>query len=147
MRRRAGCIPFSVPDQAAIGCVQANSDAMIGAAPPPPSPFHVGDLDGSAAKAGSRWNVKVTIGIHTSTHAARAGAVVTGTWSSGGTAKCTTGTNGRCLVSKSKLPGATTSVTFTVTSVAWSGGTYVSSANHDTEGDSNGTTILIIKPA
>ena len=89
----------------------------------------------------------MTIGVHTSTDAALAGAVVTGTWSSGGTARCTTGTNGRCLVSRTKLPSATASVTFVVTSVTWSGGTYVPSANHDPDGDSNGTTISIAKPA
>ncbi len=124
----------------------ATVSVTIGAAPPPPSPFHVGDLDASATKAGSRWNAKVTIGVDTSTHAALTGAVVTGTWSSGGTATCTTGSNGRCLVSRTKLPGTTGNVTFTVTSVVWSSGTYVPSDNHDPDADSNGTWISIAKP-
>ncbi len=76
----------------------------------------------------------------------RAGAIVTGTWSVGGTSTCTTGTNGRCQVSKAKLPGTTISVMFTVTSVAWSGGTYVSAENHDSDLDSTGTLISIAKP-
>ena len=129
------------------GTATATVNVTVGAAPPPASPFHVGDLDGSATKSGTRWTARVTIGVHTSTDAALAGAVVTGTWSSGGTARCTTGTNGRCLVSRTKLPSATASVTFIVTSVTWSGGTYVPSANHDPDGDSNGTTIAIAKPA
>lgn len=124
----------------------ATVSVIVGAAPPPPAPFHVGDLDASATKSGFRWNAKVTIGVHTSTHAALAGAVVTGTWSTGGTATCTTGANGRCNVSRTKLPAATTSLTFTVTSVAWSGGTYTPSLNHDADGDSNGSSILIAKP-
>ncbi len=129
------------------GTDTATVNVTVGAAPPPASPFHVGDLDGSATKSGTRWTARVTIGVHTSTDAALAGAVVTGTWSSGGTARCTTGTNGRCVVSRTKLPSATASVTFTVTSVTWSGGTYVPSANHDPDDDSNGTTIAIAKPA
>ena len=35
----------------------------------------------------------------------------------------------------------------TVTSVTWSGGTYVPLANHDPDNDSDGTTIAIAKPA
>ncbi len=118
----------------------------VGAASPPPSPFHVGDLDRSATKFGNRWTARVTIGVDSATHAALVGAVVTGSWSSGGTATCTTGTNGRCLVSKAKLPGTTTGVTFTVTSVVWSGGSYVPLENHDPDGDSNGTAISVAKP-
>ena len=129
------------------GTATATVNVTVGAAPPPASPFHVGDLDGSATKSGTRWTARVTIGVHTSTDAALAGAVVTGTWSSGGTARCTTGTNGRCLVSRTKLPNATASITFIVTSVTWSGGTYLPSANHDPDRDSNGTTIAIAKPA
>jgi hypothetical protein len=132
--------PSGATDAAAV-------NVTVGAAPPPPSPFHVGDLDASATKSGSRWNAKVTIGVHTSTHAALAGAVVAGTWSSGAAASCTTGSNGRCAVSRTKLASATTSVTFTVTSVAWSGGTYVPIANHDADGDSTGNSIAVAKPA
>jgi len=136
---------YTVGDGAG-GTATASVSVTVGAAPPPPSPFHVGDLDRSATKSGSRWTARVTIGVHTSNHGALAGALVSGGWSSGGTATCTTGTNGRCSLSRTKLPGTTTSVTFTVTSVAWSGGTYVPSANHDPDGESDGTTISIAKP-
>jgi len=129
----------------------ATVNITVGAAPPPPSAIHVGDLDRSATKSGTRWNAQVTIGVHTSTEAAVAGAVVTGSWTRGttslGTATCTTGSTGRCTVTKSKLPASTTSVTFTVTSVAKSGSTYDPVANHESDGDSTGTSITVAKPA
>jgi len=37
-------------------------------------------------------------------------------------------------------------MTFTVTSVVKSGGTYASSDNHDVDGGSNGTWISVAKP-
>jgi len=113
---------------------------------PPISPMHVGDLDRSATKARNQWVARVTITIHSVTHAAVPGAVVTGTWSTGGSGSCTTGTNGRCQVSSPKLPATTTSATFSVTGVAKSGWTYVPSVNHDPDGDSDGTAITITKP-
>jgi hypothetical protein len=39
-----------------------------------------------------------------------------------------------------------TSATFTVTNVAAGGLTYSASANHDPDGDSNGTSITMLKP-
>ena len=51
-----------------------------------------------------------------------------------------------CQVSKTGLSTKTTSVTFTVTGVARAPLTYKSSANHDPDGDSNGTIITVSKP-
>jgi subtilisin family serine protease len=120
----------------------------VGAAPPPVAPFHVGDLDRSTQKSRNSWLAKVTITVQTATNAPLSGAVVTGTWSSGGvvTVVCTTNSNGKCTVQSGKLPTSTTSVTFTVTLVAKTGATYDASANHDPDGDSNGTTIVVTKP-
>ena len=120
----------------------------VGAAPPPVNPFHVGDLDRQASKSRNTWTAKVTITVHTATHAALSGAVVTGTWSDGSvvTVKCTTASNGKCTVTSGKLASTVTSVTFTVTLVTKTGATYVASANHDPDNDSNGTTITVNRP-
>jgi hypothetical protein len=86
--------------------------------------------------------------MHTAAHASLSGVVVTGTWSNGGSASCTTGSNGTCSVQQTKLSRATVaSVTFTVISAVRSGSTYVPAANHDPDGDSsNGTAIVVLRP-
>jgi subtilisin family serine protease len=119
------------------------------APPPPANPIHVGDLDASTGGSGGKWTAKVNVRIEGSTHAAVAGALVTGTWSDGatGTVTCTTGSGGRCTVKKQGLSRATiASVRFTVTSVTIAGRTYVPSSNHDADGDSDGTTIVVLRP-
>jgi hypothetical protein len=74
------------------------------------------------------------------------GAVVTGSWSVGGTSSCTTSRSGVCTISKSGIALATTRVTYTVSSVALPGYGYDSSANHDPDGDSiSGSQITIAK--
>jgi hypothetical protein len=118
--------------------------------PPPPNPFHVGDLDRSAVVSGKTWTARATIRIDSASHAALSGAVVTGTWSNGatGTGTCTTATNGTCTIQKTKLSRATVaSVTFTITGVTRTGGTYTTAANHDPDGESNGGNwIVILRP-
>jgi hypothetical protein len=108
---------------------------------------HVGDLDGSSTAQGNTWTATVAITVHDAGHAPVANAVLTGSWSNGatGTASCTTDATGRCSVSKAGLAKRTSSVTFSVTNVAPSVGTYSSSANHDPESDSNGTAITVRK--
>jgi subtilisin family serine protease len=142
---------YSATDGSAASNVATVSITVTPAQPPPPpNPFHVGDLDRSATTSGKTWTARVTIRVESAMHAALSGAVVTGTWSDGssGTATCTTAANGTCSVQKTKLTRATVaSVRFTVTSVARTGGTYIPSANHDPDGDSNGTTIVILRPA
>ena len=120
--------------------------------PPPPNPFHVGDLDGSTSISGKTWTAKVAIRVENAANAALSGATVTGSWSNGasGTATCVTASNGTCSAQVSKLSRATVaSVTFTVTNVTRSGGTYTPSANHDPDGDSSpaGTRIVISRPS
>jgi hypothetical protein len=91
----------------------------------------------------------VTVYVHDNNENPVANATVSGGWTNGatGTVSCTTNSNGACQVSKTGLNTKTTSsVTFTVTSVTHSTLTYKSSANHDPDGDSNGTSIVISKP-
>jgi hypothetical protein len=121
-------------------------------APPPPPPLtslmHVGDLDRSASGNAKRWTAKVTIRMHLGTHANAGGVAVTGSWSGGATgiATCTTTSNGTCSVQSPQIAPTTPSVTFTVTGAAKTGLTYVATANHDPDGESNGTQIVIQRP-
>jgi len=115
--------------------------------PPPPEPMttHVGDLDGRAAGSG-RWTATVTITVHDGADAPLAGVVVTATWQGGASATCTTGAAGTCSVSR-RVAKSTPSVWLLVTGLSKAGFAYASSANHDPDGDSNGTTITVARPA
>jgi hypothetical protein len=110
--------------------------------------MHIGDLDGTSTKQGNKWNANVTITVHDANHNPVANATVTGNWSNGatGTASCTTGSNGQCSVNKSGIRGGKSSVTFTVNNVTRSNYTYASVSNHDPDGSSNGTRIVVRKP-
>jgi hypothetical protein len=85
--------------------------------------------------------------VHDASHAAVNGAKVSGNWSNGatGSSSCVTNSAGQCIVSKGNLSTKTASVTFTVSSITGTGLSYTSTANHDSEPDSNGTTI-VVKP-
>ena len=108
--------------------------------------MHVADLDALPTSQTSRWTAVVRIRVHTGAEETLSSAVVRGTWSTGATSKCKTGSAGGCQVSLSRLSKTLASVTFTVTSVTRSGRTYVPSANHDPDGDSDGTTIEVLRP-
>ncbi|HUP19042.1 MAG TPA: PKD domain-containing protein, partial [Gemmatimonadota bacterium] len=110
--------------------------------------MHVGDLDRASTSTGSTWTAHVTIRVHDSGHGAVSGAAVSGSWSNGttGTASCTTDSTGSCTVSKTGIAKRTSSVLFSVTGVSHSSLTYDSAANHDPDGDSNGTSITVFKP-
>jgi uncharacterized protein len=115
---------------------------------PEPVTLHVGDLDGSGSIVKKSWAASVTIMAHDGAHGVVAGASVTGAWSGAkvsGSGSCTTDANGRCTVSKNNIKLATTGVTFTVSSVTGSGCVYTAEANHDPDGDSDGTTITVLQ--
>jgi thermitase len=115
---------------------------------PPPVSVHIGDLDGTAGGNKSSWSATVTVAVHGSNHGATSGAVVTGTWSgaANGTGSCTTGAGGTCQLSVNSLRKRDASATFTVTGITASGATYASGQNHDVDGSSTGTTVVIAKP-
>jgi hypothetical protein len=118
------------------------------ATPPPGATVHVGDLDGTASQTGTRWNATVTITIHNTGEGPVSGATVGGAWSNGttGSASCVTNASGQCAVTKNDLRDSVPSVTFTVSTVTSAGSTYNAGANHDPDGSSNGTTILVLQP-
>ena len=106
--------------------------------------MHVGDLDGTRSATRKSWSAKVTIAVHDASHRPVAGAVVSGSWSPGGSASCTTGTKGTCTVSINGLALSESSVIFTAGGVAKTGWIYVPADNHDPDGgDSSGTVISI----
>lgn len=116
---------------------------------PQGSGIHVGDLDGLTSDDGKTWSAIVEVAVHDANHVLINGAIVTGEWSANGLSStvCTTGElggNGTCIF---LFPGLRKkSVSFTVTSVVMPGETYQSGNNHDPDGDSDGTTITVIRP-
>lgn len=110
--------------------------------------MHVGDLDGSKDLKGKsgRWEVFVTVTIHDENHNPVANALVTGKWSGAttGTASGTTGSDGTVTFSTGNMPGGT-GVTFTVSTVTHDTLAYDATANHDPDGDSDGTSITVSK--
>ena len=103
---------------------------------------HVGDLDGAVTPGQGTWTATVTATVHDTIEARLSNAVLTGYWSVGGTGSCTTDTFGQCTVARS-MPNSTPKVTFSVGSVTHSTKTYVPSQNHDPDGDSTGTSIVL----
>jgi serine protease len=107
---------------------------------------HVGDLDGAISGKKS-WNAKVTVYVHDGSHKLVAGAAVLGGWSGDatGTSSCVTDRKGKCVLTSPRLAPSSTSVTLTVTAIALANYAYEPAANHDPDGDSNGTTIIVTK--
>jgi hypothetical protein len=109
--------------------------------------MHVGDLDGTAARAvNRRWTATVTIGVQDGDDAMLGGVVVSASWQGGTSATCTTDANGACSVSR-QFQNSRTSASLTVNNLSKSGYAYQPLANHDPDGDSDGTTISVERPA
>ncbi len=121
----------------------------VNAAPPPPAnPLHCGDLDGTSANSGKNWKASVVVTVHNGNHALVQGATVSIQWGggAGGAASATTDADGRCTFVSGDLSKQSSTATFTITSVSRATLTYSAAANHDSDGDSNGTTITVNKP-
>lgn len=117
--------------------------------PPPPASYsHVGDLDRSTSSARNGWKATVTVTVHNEAHAPLANATVSGTWSGGSTAggSCVTNASGQCSIATGNIGNKKPSATLTVTTVSHASYAYQGSANHDPDGDSNGTSIVVLKP-
>lgn len=125
----------------------ATVNVVVGA-PPPTQVVHVADLDVSTALGkGRKWDVSVTVTVHNSDHSTVANATVSGIFagSISGSDSCTTDGSGRCTISRAGLV-SNDDATFSVTSISAIASSYAASGNHDPEGDSNGTTIVVIHP-
>jgi hypothetical protein len=108
----------------------------------------VSDLEGHAEPFGKNWRATVTITVHDVNHNPLANARVEGVWGGGftGNDSCVTNSSGSCSITTRKAGSNSTTVTFTITNVSYASQPYLSSTNHDADGDSNGTTITILKP-
>lgn len=119
-----------------------------GVAPPPPSGpgAHVGDLDdASMTQGGSSWVASVIVTVHDENESLVSGVSVTGTAvHNGGSAgtSCTTDGTGKCTMSLT-LHKKNGTVTFSVEDI---GSAYQPQANHDPDGDSDGSVIIVTKP-
>ena len=114
--------------------------------------MHVGDLDDAGSvNNGSTWTARVRATVLDGDQRPVPGATVRGTFAyATGTvsASCVTIADGTCILSGSAIPKKSSSTTFTVTDVTVSDNTlaYTASDNDDPEGDSNGTSITVLKP-
>jgi hypothetical protein len=120
----------------------------VSAAPTQPTAMHCGDLDGSAANQGNQWRATVVVTIHDDSHNPVSNATVSIQWGGGvsGTASATTGSDGQCTFSIGNIPKKSSTATLTITDVYHATLAYSATANHDPDGDSNGTSITIAKP-
>jgi hypothetical protein len=110
--------------------------------------MHIGDLDGSSSPGNhNRWVANVTITVHDQLGPVSV-ATVGGEWSDGasGSDSCETDDLGQCTVTKNNIKGNQSTVTFTVTDVTEISHVYQPGANHDPDGDSDGTRITVLQP-
>ena len=111
--------------------------------------MHIGDLDGSSAPGAlNRWDATIVMTVHDNDDKPVSGVTVSGAWSAGasGSSSCITNASGQCSVSKPGTRNSVLSVTFTVTNANHSSLSYQSASNHDPDGDSNGTLIVVNQP-
>jgi hypothetical protein len=102
-------------------------------------------------RGATSWSATVEITVHDANHAPLNGATVVGRWSRSGlnANTCTTGSgggNGTCIVLFPSISLGAAQIRYTVTSVTRTGFTYQSAANHDPDGSSNGTFIIVPRP-
>jgi hypothetical protein len=110
---------------------------------------HVGDLESTSQNsATNKWTANVTIEVHDANERPVASATVSGRWSGGyiGSRTCVTDARGRCTVSSGSIGIRKATTTFTVRKVTHTTLSYDVSSNHDIDGDSNGTFIIVSKP-
>ena len=108
--------------------------------------LHIADLDGSLADGNKNfWWASVTLTVHDQEHNPVAGASVSGAWSGGasGSGSCLTGAGGACSILSPKISTAQPSITFAVDGVTHPSLPYAPAANHDPDGDSDGTSVLV----
>jgi serine protease AprX len=115
--------------------------------PPPPPSIHVGDLDdASITLSSTRWRARATIRVHDGAHAAVSGVLVRGRFGpNGSTLSCTTGAAGACTL-KRDLNRTRLSIDFVVLGLSKEAHTYLAASNHDADGESNGTRIVVTRP-
>lgn len=124
------------------------SDSVQIAVLPRPAAIHSGDLDGSSALSGKAWKATVQVTVHDGNDNPVSGATVSVQWGGGvsGPTSLTTDANGRCAFVSGSISKAIPSATLSIMNMSHPALSYDASANHDPEGDSNGTTIVVNRP-
>jgi len=89
----------------------------------------VSALSGSRKLFKNRWTATVTATVVDSSNVPVGGALVSGAFSVGGSASCTTGSTGACSMTSAGINNSVTSTTFTVSDVTGSSLQYVASGN------------------
>jgi hypothetical protein len=107
--------------------------------------MHIGDLDRRAKNVAANWRAQVKTLVHDDAHSPLGGALVTLDVSGVGARSCTTTAAGECEVSV-VVSDSVPSLTVTVTNVSKAGFGYDAAANHDSDGDSDGTVIVVNQP-
>jgi uncharacterized repeat protein (TIGR01451 family) len=135
----------------AIDTNPANNSATDTDTIVPPANKHIGDLEGLASNPSVPiWTALVVIQVHNNLHQPVGGALVTGVWSAGGIglSACITDGNGQCTIVRALIPDSQATKTFTITNITGANGAgpYVAANNHDPDGDSTGTVIVIARP-
>jgi hypothetical protein len=138
---RGDTITYMVTASNSLGtAADSNIPAVVQTSPS----IHVGDLDSIASGNRNLVAKAITI-VHNDSDSPMSGVLVEGLWDDGvssNSATCTTDGTGQCTMNKNTKE---VSITFTVTNLVLSGFESNLSANHDPDGDSDGTTIIISK--
>ncbi len=128
-------------DQGATGTTSA---PVTVTAPGGASTMHVSDLDAVSVSMGRPWMAIVTVSVVDDGGTVVADAYIEGVWKGGTTATCTTVADGTCSIELGGLRKRTT--TFTVNNITHGSLAYDPGANTDPDGDSDGTTITVVRP-
>lgn len=127
----------------------SNGTTIVIVAPQASVSMHVSDLDGIAnAVSSKRWMASVYIHVRDNTNNALSNVTVSGNWSGGysGYASCITNGAGYCSISSGDIRNRKSSATFTVSNLSHWQLSYSPSENADPDGDSNGSSIVVLKP-
>lgn len=111
----------------------------------PPSEVHVGDMRAQSDSQQKTWTAHAWVFAHDSGHSEAQDIVVTGQWSDGSVGSCSARFSSYCDVSRLGIAKKQASISFTVTGITWGTATYAPAKNHDPGGDSNGTTLNVIR--
>ena len=126
------------------GATDTTSASVTVTEPGGGSTMYVADLDGVAVSVGRPWMAVVTISVVDDLGAAVEGADVDGVWNDGTTVTCSTVSDGTCSVELGDQRRKSTD--YTVTDITHGSLGYDQGANTDPDGDSDGTTITVLKP-